>query len=95
MRPTGEVLVPFIALATAFGIAPAQLGLAWLLSRVPSLLVIPGTTQESHLRENISAASISLDDAALQPLDAVVEEIRPVGNRYSDATQADRHRKLI
>jgi aryl-alcohol dehydrogenase-like predicted oxidoreductase len=84
-----EALRPFISLAATFGCTVAQLSLVWLLSRNSSVLVIPGTTRQSHLRENMLAASITLEAPELERLNAVVDAIRPVGNRYSDATQAE------
>ena len=50
----------------------AQIALAWLLHRSPTLVAIPGTTDLSHLRENIAAASIELSRADL----AALEEFR-------------------
>ncbi len=46
----------------------AQVALAWLLRRAPNMLLIPGTSSVTHLRENIAAAEISLPDAALEAL---------------------------
>jgi pyridoxine 4-dehydrogenase len=48
--------------AAKIGIAPGQAALAWLLKRSPSIIVIPGTQNPEHLRENVAAASIELDD---------------------------------
>jgi pyridoxine 4-dehydrogenase len=41
---------------------PAQVALAWLLARSDVILPIPGTSQVSHLEENVRAAQISLTD---------------------------------
>ena len=52
--------------------APTQaVALAWLLHRSPNLLVIPGTSSVVHLRENVAAASLSLDAATVAELDAI------------------------
>jgi pyridoxine 4-dehydrogenase len=52
--------------------APTQaVALAWLLHRSPNLLVIPGTSSVAHLRENVAAASLSLDAATVAELDAI------------------------
>ena len=40
---------------------PAQVALAWLLARSEVILPIPGTSQVSHLEENVRAAQITLD----------------------------------
>lgn len=46
--------------ARARGCTPAQLALAWLLARSPTLVPIPGTTSLAHLEENVAAAGIRL-----------------------------------
>jgi pyridoxine 4-dehydrogenase len=46
----------------------AQVALAWLLRRAPNMLLIPGTSSVTHLRENIAAADITLPDTALEAL---------------------------
>ena len=37
--------------------------LAWLLQRSPVVLPIPGTLSIEHLRENLAALELELDDA--------------------------------
>jgi len=49
---------------------PAQIALAWLLRFRPSILLIPGTSSVRHLEENLAAADIELDPAALDALTA-------------------------
>jgi pyridoxine 4-dehydrogenase len=46
----------------------AQVALAWLLRRAPNVLLIPGTSSVTHLRENIAAVQLNLPDAALEQL---------------------------
>jgi pyridoxine 4-dehydrogenase len=46
----------------------AQVALAWLLRRAPNMLLIPGTSSLTHLRENIAAADLELPDAAFEAL---------------------------
>ena len=50
---------------------PAQVALAWLLAVAPNTLLIPGTSSVAHLRENVAAGGVQLDDEALKILDAV------------------------
>ncbi|MFG2673478.1 MULTISPECIES: aldo/keto reductase [unclassified Streptomyces] len=57
--------------AQALGVAPAQIGLAWLLQHTPNTLLIPGTADLEHLRANTEAGAITLDEATLAALDAV------------------------
>src|SRR5208283_5448153 len=37
---------------------PSQVALAWLLSRSPGMLPIPGTSKVAHLEENVAAAGL-------------------------------------
>jgi pyridoxine 4-dehydrogenase len=53
---------------------PMQVALAWLLHRSPNILVIPGTSSLSHLRENLQAASLQLSPEAHAELDAVSKQ---------------------
>jgi pyridoxine 4-dehydrogenase len=49
--------------------APGQIALAWMLKHSPVLLPIPGTSQVSHLEENIAAAAIRLTAEELLAMD--------------------------
>ncbi len=48
-----------------------QVALAWLLRRSPNLLLIPGTSSLAHLRENLAARQLVLDDQAMRELGAI------------------------
>jgi len=54
-----------IAAAADLGVTPAQVGLAWLLGHDPGTLLIPGTRSVEHLAENVAAADVLVDAAAL------------------------------
>jgi diketogulonate reductase-like aldo/keto reductase len=56
------------ALAERVGLTPAQLALAWCVSR-PGVIAIPKAVQEAHLRENLHAAKVQLDAGTLSELD--------------------------
>ncbi|WP_432571049.1 aldo/keto reductase [Kineococcus sp. SYSU DK005] len=60
---------PLARLASALGLAPSQVALAWLLHRSPVVLPIPGTSSVAHLKENLAAAAVDLDPAVLARLD--------------------------
>ncbi len=55
-------------LALARDVSAAQLALAWLMSRSPVILMIPGTGSVAHLEENAAAAGIELTAAELATL---------------------------
>ena len=64
------------AVATRLGCTAAQVAIAWTLAQSPRTLVIAGTSSVAHLRENIDALAVDLDDAAL---DQLARASRPVG----------------
>ncbi len=49
--------------------APAQTRLDWTLHRGPHVLAVPGTTNPSHLTENITAGTLRLTAEELTLLD--------------------------
>jgi pyridoxine 4-dehydrogenase len=57
-----------VAAAERLGHSPAQVALAWLLAAAPNVLLIPGTSSLRHLEENLAAADLELDQAALDAL---------------------------
>lgn len=50
---------------------PMQVALAWLLHRAPNILLIPGTSSVSHLRENLAVGELDLPDDAAASLDRI------------------------
>jgi pyridoxine 4-dehydrogenase len=75
----GIVFVPFFPLrglgsrdlskiADRHGASTAQIALAWLLRRSPTMLPIPGTLSLEHLKENLAALEIELSDAEFEAL---------------------------
>ena len=64
---------------------PAQLSLAWLLAQKPWILPIPGTTNATHMTENLGAASISFTADELRQLNAAVAAIGIQGDRLPPA----------
>ncbi|WP_199523560.1 aldo/keto reductase family oxidoreductase [Micromonospora craterilacus] len=51
--------------------APMSVALAWLLQRSPNILLIPGTSSTTHLRENIAGAGLSVSNDDLAELDKI------------------------
>ena len=65
---------PVVARAAArLGATQAQVALRWLLQLAPNVLLIPGTGSVTHLRDNLSAEDVRLDDEALRQLDGVAQ----------------------
>jgi pyridoxine 4-dehydrogenase len=57
--------------ANSLGATPMQVALAWLLQRAPNILLIPGTSSVTHLRENLAAAGLELPQDKLAVLDRI------------------------
>lgn len=57
--------------AAEVGATPMQVALAWLLHRSPNILLIPGTSSLGHLRENLKAATLKLEDDILNTMDSL------------------------
>jgi len=62
------------AVAANLEATPMQVAIAWLLQRAPNLLLIPGTSSVTHLRENLAAASLALPPDALAALDGIAAD---------------------
>ncbi len=60
-----------IAAANAVDVTPAQVGLAWLLAHDPHVLLIPGTSNPTHLMDNVAAGNIHLDPETMATLDGL------------------------
>lgn len=58
-----------LAVARAHGATPAQVRLAWTLSRGPHVLAIPGTGNPDHLVENVAAGAVRLSADELASLE--------------------------
>jgi pyridoxine 4-dehydrogenase len=59
---------PIHRVAEQLKATPSQVALAWLLSRSPVILPIPGTSKVQHLEENIAAAGLKIDENKMQEL---------------------------
>lgn len=59
----GETSSALATLAAGHGVSPMQMALAWLLTRSPVMLPIPGTSRVNHLEENVAAAAIRMSAA--------------------------------
>ena len=63
---------------------PAQLALAWVLAQGPDMVPIPGTRSIARLEENLHAADVTLDEADLSRLEAIVPPEVVSGQRYAE-----------
>jgi len=58
------------AVAASLEVTSMQVALAWLLQRAPNILLIPGTSSLEHLRENLQAATLELQET-IAALDSI------------------------
>ncbi|WP_276854489.1 aldo/keto reductase [Clostridium phoceensis] len=65
------------------GCTMAQLALAWILSRRPWIVPIPGTTKLARLKENIGAADLTFTEEEESALNRRLEQIQIHGARYN------------
>jgi aryl-alcohol dehydrogenase-like predicted oxidoreductase len=67
---------PLNDVAEEVGATTAQVSLAWLLHRSPTMLPIPGTTSLAHLEHNCAAADVGLSTEQVQKLDDARRQLR-------------------
>jgi aryl-alcohol dehydrogenase-like predicted oxidoreductase len=79
----------FEAMAADLDCTPAQLSLAWVISRGDHVVAIPGTTSLHHLEENFRALSIKLSPEMISTIDALFSPDAVAGARYAPATLAE------
>lgn len=71
------------AIADASGATPGQVALAWLLSRGPDIVPIPGTKRVERLEENVAADAVTLTADQLSTLD----NLAPAAGDHHTAAQ--------
>ncbi|RKI49446.1 aldo/keto reductase [Corallococcus sp. AB004] len=72
------------SVAAKKGATPTQLALAWLLSRKPWIVPIPGTRNPVHLEENLGARHIQLTPAELRELETAFSRLTVNGGRMNE-----------
>jgi len=71
-------------IASAKGCTPAQLALAWLLSRGEDVVPIPGSKSRSRLEENAGAAGVVLTAEELKRIEEAAPKGIAAGARYPE-----------
>jgi aryl-alcohol dehydrogenase-like predicted oxidoreductase len=72
-------------LAARKNCTPAQLALAWVLSRGQQMIPIPGTRRIAALEENLGALNVVFSAAELAEIDAIFPPDAAAGLRYPEA----------
>ncbi len=78
-----KLLPLYNTFAQEAGCTGAQLALAWLLHKAPHIVPIPGTTSVLHLREDLQAVHVKLDQQLLERLEAHINQNTVHGQRYA------------
>lgn len=76
------------AIAERLGATPGQVALAWLLTRKPWIVPIPGTRRLERLDENLAAADLDLSAEDVAELTAASDSVTVQGERYPEALAA-------
>lgn len=71
-------------IAVAKNATPAQIALAWLLSKKSYISPIPGTTKLQRFEENIAAVDITLSPDEIYRIDEASTAINFVGEQYPE-----------
>jgi aryl-alcohol dehydrogenase-like predicted oxidoreductase len=69
------------------GVTPAQIALAWVLSRGDDVVPIPGTKRRTYLEQNAAASKVELSSDDFARLDAIGNAS---GDRYADMSAVNR-----
>lgn len=70
-------------IAAGIGATPAQVAIAWVLSRSPRVVTIPGMKSRRHLQDNLGASRVEVPAEDLARIDALAAEV--TGERHPPA----------
>lgn len=83
-----ELVALVEAMAARKNCSPSQLALAWLLSRRPFVVPIPGTKRRKYLEDNAGAVDVSLTPEQVMEIDAAFPLNVASGERYPPSAMA-------
>lgn len=72
------------SVASALGVKPGQVAIAWILHKSSDFVPIPGTKRRTYLEDNIAAADIALNAEQVKALDEALAPGKVSGKRYND-----------
>jgi aryl-alcohol dehydrogenase-like predicted oxidoreductase len=64
------------------GATAAQIAIAWVLSRSPQIVTIPGMKTRKHLLDNLAGATLALSAAQLERIEQAVRTLPVAGERH-------------
>ena len=78
-----DALMRYETLCREVGVAPAEVALAWLLSRPGLTAPVIGPAQLAHLDSAVHALDVTLDSAVLEQLDEIFPGRKPAPEQYA------------
>lgn len=79
---TGEGFDAYQSLLSMLGkiaaeknVTPAAVSMAWMISKKPYIVPIPGTRKSERLKENAGAGSVDLDREEIAEIDALLDQL--------------------
>jgi aryl-alcohol dehydrogenase-like predicted oxidoreductase len=85
-----ELVAEVERIAEEKGATPAQVALAWVLSRGEDIVPIPGTKRRKYLEENVAALDVDLSEEDIERLDEAFPQGVTAGDRYPDMSTVNR-----
>ena len=76
------------AIADELGATVAQIAIAWVASREPTIVPLVGARTRARLREALGASAVTLEPAAAARLEAAVPPDAVAGTRYAEYAMA-------
>lgn len=83
-----KLVEQFNAIAAREQIEPAQLALAWVLSRADHIHAIPGTRFAAHAEQNLAASDMLVSDTVLEDVGAIINQQTVSGHRYPEVMRS-------
>ena len=71
-----ELIIQFAEKKNA---TPAQIALAWEITKKPYMIPIPGTTKKERVKENFEAVNVELTDTEMQEIEEALSGLDIVG----------------
>jgi aryl-alcohol dehydrogenase-like predicted oxidoreductase len=70
------------AIALELDASPAQVAVAWVLSRAPGVVTIPGMKTRTHLSDNLAGGDLVLPERLLGRIESAIEALPVAGERH-------------
>lgn len=79
-----ELVEDIKKIADKRNVTAGQVSLAWVLSKSPLIIPIPGTKKAKYLSENNKAADLSLSADEVREIDGIINSFKVSGARYPE-----------